>query len=313
MELIEHYQPEFVARFDARATPCQCLACQQAEREWPHISVKMSNQQRESLDITCVTAAREMLFNPQAFILHTSQHTAQGGATLSPWSETLNQQCINLAIHPALPIEISLYAIGVLLSKAQQLLDSGVHEPAPLTSMGEQLAELAERGILTQQFSMLPSLTDNRIAALQVIGQMRLNLDLPLVEKMSMALKMSELSVMHSTRLAERLQELESIWLTITIFDEHPYILRNILLYQLYSDVFPGIQQTNYGAAMLELANLFFQIKILCAIRHEQSQLTEDDIVMLIKSLKIWLQQNPVTTDEMHTADTSLLHGLSLL
>ncbi len=146
MELTEHYQPEFVSRFDARETACECPACRNGGEGWPHISVKMKNQQRESLDIVCETAAKEMLFNPDAFILHTTQRAAQGEEMLSPWSETLNQQCVNLAIHPALALEVSLYSIGVLLSKAQQYRDNGECDPALLVNMGEQLAALAEQG-----------------------------------------------------------------------------------------------------------------------------------------------------------------------
>ncbi|HAT2780915.1 hypothetical protein I5504_16165 [Citrobacter koseri] len=313
MELIEHYQPEFVSRFDARETPCQCPACQHAQQNWPRISVKLKNQQRESLDITCEAAAREMLLNPEAFILHTSQGEAQGEDELSAWSETLNQQCINLAVHPALSLEGSLYAIGVLLSKAQQYLDGGEHDPALLSSMGEQLAMLAEQGVLTQQFALLPPIAENCIAALKEMGRVRLNLNLPLTEKMSVALKMSELSVMQPARLADRLQQLESLWSTIPLFDEQPHILRNALIYQLYNDVFPGIQCTNYGEALLGLANQFFQIKMLCAIRREQGALTQDDVVLLINALKGWQQQNPFSANAAHTSDYSLLCGLSLL
>lgn len=77
MELTEHYQPEFVSRFDARETACECPACRNGGEGWPHISVKMKNQQRESLDIVCETAAKEMLFNPDAFYF---AHHAEGSA-----------------------------------------------------------------------------------------------------------------------------------------------------------------------------------------------------------------------------------------
>ena len=313
MELIEHYRPEFVARFDARETPCQCPACQHAQQDWPHISVKMKNQQRESLDITCEAAAREMLLNPEAFILHTSRGEAQSEEVLSVWSETLNQQCINLAVHPALSLEGSLYAIGVLLSKAQQHQDDGEQDPALLASMGEQLALLAEQGVLTQQFALLPPIAENRIAALKEMGRVRLNLNLPLAEKMSVALKMSELAVMQPARLAERLQELESLWSTVPLFDEQPHILRNALIYQLYTSVFPGVHCSDYGEAFLGLATQLFQLKVVCAIRCEQGTLTQDDVVLLINALKGWQKPNPFSANTAHTSDYKLLCGLSLL
>lgn len=313
MELIEHYQPEFVSRFDARETPCACPACQSAEPTWPHISVKLKNQQRESLDIGCESAAKEMLFNPEAFILHIEQAAPQSEEMLSAWGEVLNQQCINLAVHPALPLEVSLYGIGVLLSKAQQHRDNGETDPAMLMAMGEQLSELAEQGVLEQQFAMLPPIVENRIAALKEMGAMRLALNLPMVEKMGMALKLSELSIMPATRLAERLQTLESVWSGITLFNEQPHTLRNILIYQLYSDIFPGVNCTNYGEALQGLARQFFQIKMLCAIRAEQGALTQDDVVLLLSALRGWQQKNIFVSDSGNTADYSLLYGLSLL
>lgn len=313
MELIEHYQPEFVSRFDARETPCACPACQNAEATWPHISVKLKNQQRETLDIGCETAAKEMLFNPEAFVLHTAQAAPQGEEALSAWSEALNQQCINLAVHPALTLEVSLYAIGILLSKAQQYLDNGESDPALLAEMGEQLATLAEQGVLAQQFAMLPPIAENRAAELKEMGAMRLNLNLPMVEKMGVSLKLSELAIMQPARLAERQQVLDATWPTIALFNDQPHTLRNILIYQLYSDIFPGVGCTNYGEALLGLARQFFHIKMLCAIRAEQKELTQDDVAMLVSALRGWQQKNPSVGESGSTADFSLLCGLSLL
>ena len=313
MELIEHYQPEFVSRFDARETPCTCPACQNAEATWPHVSVKLKNQQRETLDIGCETAAKEMLFNPEAFVLHTAQAAPQGEEALSAWSEALNQQCINLAVHPALTLEVSLYAIGILLSKAQQYLDNGESDPALLAEMGEQLATLAEQGVLAQQFAMLPPIAENRAAELKEMGAMRLNLNLPMVEKMGVSLKLSELAIMQPARLAERQLALDATWPTIALFSEQPHTLRNILIYQLYSDIFPGVGCTNYGEALLGLARQFFHIKMLCAIRAEQKELTQDDVAMLVSALRGWQQKHPSVGEPGSTADFSLLCGLSLL
>lgn len=49
--------------------------------------------------------------------------------------------------------------------------------------MTEQLAELAEQGVLEQQFAMLPPIVENRVAALKEMGAMRLALNPPMVEK----------------------------------------------------------------------------------------------------------------------------------
>nr|WP_241973923.1 hypothetical protein [Kluyvera intermedia] len=85
------------------------------------------------------------------------------------------------------------------------------------------------------------------------------------------------------------------------------------LIYQLYSGIFPGLNVSNYGEAFLGLARQFFHIKMLCAIRHEQGTLTQDDVALLMSALRGWQQQNPFIAEAGNTADYSLLCGLSLL
>ncbi|WP_288789420.1 hypothetical protein [uncultured Enterobacter sp.] len=312
MELIEQYQPEFVLRFDARETRCDCPTCKDADDAWPHSSVKFKNQQRDSLDIRCEMAAHEMLLSPDAFVLHEAKIAASAEEALSGWSETLNQQCINLAIHPALSLEVSLYGIGVLLSKAQHYRDNGELSPALLEEMGAQLSLLAEQGVLTQQFTMLPPINEHRIATLKEMGTMRLDLNLPMVDKIGVALKLSELSVMQPTRLTDRLHELEAAWGEATILHDNPYIMRNLIIYSLYHDVFPGVDCASYGQAFLDLARQVFQFKMLCAFRAEQKALAQEDIAPLVSALRDWHLKN-AAGETQNTPDYSLLYGLSLL
>lgn len=314
METIERYQPEFVVRYEAKAGACGCLACQKAEGKWPQTSLRLDKQQRDSLDPGCESVAHELLLNPEAFVLHISQATARGEQTLSLWMEMLNQQCINLAVNPALNLESSLYAIGVLLSKAQQYVDQGSEDPAALVSMGEQLAILAEQGVLEEQLAQLPVIEVNRLNALKEMGTMRLNLNLPMADKMAMMLKLSELSIMQPGRLSERLHELQQAAAECTTFSERPHILRNILIYRLYSDVFPGIGCQNFGAALLDLTRQFFQLKMLAGIWFADRQTLDDEsVVTLFSAWFQWVKNNPNQENTLHSADFSLLSGLSLI
>ncbi|WP_395489411.1 hypothetical protein ACG1VR_17415 [Cedecea davisae] len=314
MDIIERYQPEFVTRFDALNDACSCPACANGAEGWPQANVYLNTQQRDSLEPGCESVARELLLNPQAFVLHISRNGVRGETALSPWDEALNQQCINLAIHPLLSLEGSLYAIGVLLSKARQYVEEGSDDPALLASMGEQLAQLAEHGVLEQQLQLLPPIEENVLATLKAMGAMRLSLNLPMAEKMSVMLKLSELGIMPASRLSERLAELRSATQGNTLFSEQPHILRNMLIYRLYHDVFPGVGCENYGAAFLALAEDFFQIKMLSAIWLGNNQsLTEQDVVTLFSAWFSWRKANPAQVDEQNSADYSLLCGLSLL
>lgn len=314
MQLIESYQPEYVARFSARDESCGCPACKTAQGEFPMVTQRFLNQERESLLLGCESALRETLFNPDAFILHPSQAQAMAEEALSPWLEQMNQQCINLAIHPKMDLSCSLYAIGVLISKAQALSDQGDKSCEQIASMGEQLTLLAEQNVLQQQLGMLPPIVESRLEALQGMGAMRLNLNLPLAQKMSMMLKLSELAIMQPARLAERLQQLDAAWQTQTLFVQHPYILRNVLLYCLYHSVFPGSSTNNYGESFLALAHHFFRLKMLCAMwLTDNAELTEGNIVTLFSAYFAWHQNEAIPSNADHTADYSLLTGLALL
>jgi lysine-N-methylase len=314
MEIIERYQPEFVLRHAARSEACSCPACSRASEGWPQANVKLTTQLRESLDPGCESVARELLFNPQAFELQISQAEVQGTVELTAWDEMLNQQCINLAVHPALSLEVSLYAIGVLLSKAQQYLVDDKRDPALLMSMGEQLAQLAEHGVLEEQLTMLPVIKEHRLAALKEMGAMRLNLNLPMADKMSMMLKLSELNIMQPNRLSERLQELQQNMAKCQVLTEQPHILRNVLIYRLYQNVFPGIKCENYGLAFQALTRQFFQLKMLFAVWVADRQMLSDgEIVTLFSAWFGWDGNCPQAEAAAVSSDFSLLVGLSLL
>lgn len=314
METIERYQPEFVVRHQAMTEACRCPACLKAQGVWPQSNLRLHNQQRDSLEPGCEAVARELLLNPQAFVLHISQAQTRGEQVLTPWSEALNQQCIHLAVNPSLSLEGSLYSIGIFLSKAQRYIDEGKTDPELLKDMGEQLAVLAEQGVLEAQLSLLPEIEDNRLKALKEMGMMRLNLNLPMADKMAMMLKLSELSIMQPARLSERLHELQHGYRDNSFFKEQPHVLRNILIYRLYHDVFPGIDCQNFGAALLMLTRQFFQLKMLSAIwLTDRQTLNEDEVVMLFSAWFNWQRSHPKGEEGADSADFSLLTGLSLL
>lgn len=312
MELTEHYQPEYVIRFNARDAACECPACQDAAGDWPKTRLTVGNQQRESLNAACESAAREILLNPEAFMLHTGEADADGIAEHSLWDEALNQQCINIAVHPALTLEGSLYAIGVLLSKAQRYVEDNQRDPQNLAAMGEQLAQLAEAGVLSEQLALLPPIEVNRVEALGEMGAMRLSLNVPAMQKMMLMFKLSELAIMQPARLQERLRELDGR--AIPLFAEQPFITRNVLLYRLYSDSFPCRDAGNYGVALKSLTGQFFQLRMLCAMwLEDNAQLTADEFSALFSAWYGWQSQNPRAGDGENGADYTLLCGLSLI
>lgn len=311
---MEHYQPEFVLRYLAENTDCACPACQMAEGESPIVQVKFNNQQRDSLDLRCESAARQMLLNPKAFVLHAGENAETADAQPDPWLETLNQQCLNLAMHPALTVETALYAIGILLSKAKQYQQTQQDDLSLLVMMAQQIGHLGEEGVLAEQYAQLPQIGSVETEALKALGAQRISFNLPMMEKMAVSLKVGELVVMNDAQLADRVTALNAFWTQAASDNALAWIARNVLMYQLYHDIFPGNDSALYGTKMLQLATQFFQLKMLLAIWLETGNaLTEESVVSLFSSWK----QLPATASSplalKSDDDTALLHALSLI
>jgi lysine-N-methylase len=311
---MEHYQPEFVIRYLAENTACDCPHCLSSEDASTLTSIKFNNQQRDSLNVSCESAARQMLLNPEAFVLHATEKDETADAQPDLWLENLNQQCLNLAMHPALTLETALYAIGVLLSKAQQYQDSQQTDPALLTEIAAELGSLAEQGILAEQYLQLPQLAVTQAKALKSLGAQRISFNLPMMEKMAVSLKVGELMVMNEAQLIDRVSTLQTHWNASKSTGNRALITRNLLMYRLYNDVFPGPMDAGYGEKFLRLSLQFFHLKMMLAMWVETgNELTDDVLVSMFSS---WYQtpDKALTTDITgDDAEASLLHAFSLV
>jgi lysine-N-methylase len=311
---MEHYQPEFVIRYLAENTACRCSACQSAGSPSPLISIKFNQQQRDSLDVRCESATRQMLLNPGAFILHVAENDETTDVQPDLWLENLNQQCLNLAMHPALTLETALYAIGILLSKAQQYQDIQQNDPALLTEMAAQLGSLAEQGILAEQYLQLPQVAATQAKALKSLSAQRINFNLPMMEKMAVSLKVGELMVMNETQLIDRVRALQAHSDALKTTRNMPSIMRNSLMYKLYHDVFPGHSDVRYGEKMLRLALQYFHLKMILAIWIETgSELTDDVLISMFCSWHHTLDKDLPSDISGNDAEASLLHAFSLI
>lgn len=311
---MEHYQPEFVTRYLAENSNCDCTECQTAESHWPLKSIKFNQQQRDFLDVSCESAAKQMLLNPEAFVLHAGENNEAGDAQPDLWLEMLNQQCLNLAMHPALTVETALFAMGVLLDKAQQYQDAQQNDPELLVAMTEKLGAWAEQGVLVEQYVQLPKNATTQTMALKSLSSQRMNFNLPAMDKMTLALKIGELNVMNEAQLLDRLNTLQQHWDALKSTNNMAVIARNSLMYKLYSDVFPGAGDAHYGETFMRLTQHFFQLKMLLAIWVETgNELTDDLLVSMYSSLYLVQKDNVIPEANANDGETTLLYALSLI
>ena len=308
---MEHYQPEFVTRYLTENAACTCPACQSSGNELAVVSIQFNNQQRDSLEVSCESAARQLLLNPQAFVLHAGENSGETLPHTDLWLETLNQQCLNLAMHPSLNTETALYAIGILLSKAQQYQRQQQHDPALLVGMAEEVCVLANNGVLADQYNQLPQFSALRAAALKTLSALPIDFTLPLSEKMTLTLKISELMLMNETHLVDRVQALGSLWEEFHA-QAPAFVARNILIYQIYQNIFPGRNPTRYGSQMLHLTRQFFQLNNLFALWLETGNPLTDDVQVSLFSSWYRSQCN-IVANPRDDDDAALLEAFALI
>lgn len=315
MELIENYQPEYVKRFKENNDKCLCQTCQKEGNGFPFVTLRWKNQQRESLSLSCQTAAREILLNPQAFVLHESKVASESSFLLNPSLEVINQLCINFAIYPGISLEQKIYLIGVLLSKVHSENNEVVSDVDMLDDLFRNLLLLADNNKIQQQMNQLPEIIQIRLTALKEIGKIKLNINFPLEHQMAFMLRLSELTILNDERLAERLEHIQVAWRQgEEFFNLHQEILTNLLIYIIYNNTFPDSDES-YGASFFQLTEHIFRLKTIISIYcQEVAGFDREQIVTLISAYFEWHEKvknmKAITSQD---SENLLLSGFALL
>lgn len=316
MELIENYQPEYVKRFKENNDKCLCQTCQKEGNGFPFVTLRWKNQQRESLSLSCQTAAKEILLNPQAFVLHMSS-IAVDSKVLSELEhdiEMLHQMIINHVIDNRTNYKESLYAISILLNKMQRGMVAGALNTDELVALSTQLSDLISSGELDKHFSEIPKLPNICQSLLIGVGDIKLELDLPLVRKMSFMLKLSELKILSEERLAERLIELEGVLVSQQQFLSNvDFIFKNFILYKIYHNTFFEMGEGAISG-FKGLCDELFEIKILLSLYLlDTPDMALEEFSIIISSYYKWKKDNSSKRVNSVKNEDAILYGLAVL
>lgn len=262
------YTPECVLKFRQYVDRCACAYCLDSGAENVAVTRTWANEQRESLRLGCERACREVLLNPEAFVLHVGESTARAAPALTPFEQTLNQLSINLAIDPYLSFDESLYGLGVLISKASTCDPTVSDAVLALNTLSHELSELAQRGLLQQQCALMPPLPDRQTRAFATLGKQSFPLALPLIDKMAFMLALTELALFSPAQRAERHHALKTLWRErcVPFFASQDHIWRNYLLYRLYDRPFCLASEHSLGQQFLQLMQDIHGLKLLSAL-----------------------------------------------
>lgn len=316
MELIENYQPEYVKRFKENNEKCLCQTCQKEGNGFPFVTLRWKNQQRESLSLSCQTAAKEILLNPQAFVLHMTSIEQDNNESekMIDEVEVLNQIFINHVIDENLSYRESLFSLSIVLNKLQRFQYSSDFAVNEINKISIQISELISMGQFKKHFMEIPKVPELRVELLINMGDMRLDLPLPPVQKMSLMLKLSELKILSKERISGKLTDLESVIIEKSmLFEGVDYVFKNYIIYRIFHHAFSDLEDKSV-TAFKDICEEIFEIKMLASMYYSINHtFTPDDLVMLISSHSLWreqkLQKNPTPVRNVNT----LLHGLAVL
>ncbi len=279
MSFIECYEPEYVRNFLAQH-PDSPL----------YIRKVWKNEIRQSLMLTEPASCEAVLNNANAFALQlTYRPVEENAAALSARDAIVNQIILSTLTLPDLTPELSLYAVGILLSRARKMPGKDGNILARLTALPQALADHAQKGTLQAQFAQLPPVPKLARQLVTLLGSFAFDWSIlpESSRKASLPLQVTLLTLHDANSEALLQQQLKVQWQTT--WQQHfavaPWMMRNWLIYRVYHDV---IGQAD-GADYFPLVCDFYLIRTLISLwTLDDSPLRQEDIFALFAVFERW-------------------------
>lgn len=190
---------------------------------------------------------------------------------------------------PDLTPELSLYAVGILLSRASKMPGRDGDILARLTTLPQALADHAKKGTLQTQFAQLPPVPQLARQLMTLLGSCAFDWSIlpESPRKTSLPLQMPLLTLHDANSEALLQQQLQAQWQTTwqQHFAAAPWMMRNWLIYRVYHDV---IGQAD-GADYFPLVCDFYLIRTLISLwTLDGSPLRQEDIFALFAMFERW-------------------------
>ncbi|EHR8837227.1 lysine-N-methylase [Shigella flexneri] len=279
MSFIECYEPKYVHNFLSQHPGSPLYV----RKVW-------KNEIRQSLALTDIASCKAVLNDARDFELQLTYHPMEeNAAELSARDAIVNQMILSTLTLPDLTPELSLYAVGILLSRASKMPGRDGDTLARLTTMPQALADHAQKGTLQAQFAQLPPVPQLACQLMTLLGSFAFDWSIlpESPRKASLPLQITLLTLHDANSEALLQQQLQAQWQTTwqPHFTASPSFLHNYLIYRVYHDV---IGQAD-GADYLPLVCDFYLIRTLISLwTLDGSTLRREDIFALFAVFERW-------------------------
>lgn len=250
----------------------------------------VENEIRLSLSLTDIASCEAVLNDVRAFDLQlTYRPVEDNSAELSARDAIVNQVILSTLTLRDLTPELSLYAVGILLSRASKMPGRDGDILARLTTLPLALADHAKKGTLQAQYAQLPPVPQLARQLMTLLGGCAFDWSIlpESPRKASLPLQVTLLTLHDANSEALLQQQLQTQWQTTwqQHFATAPWMMRNWLIYRVYRDV---IGQTD-GADYFPLVCDFYLLRTLISLwTLDGSPLRQEDIFALFAMFERW-------------------------
>ena len=244
------------------------------------------NEIRLSLSLTDIASCEAVLNDVRAFDLQlTYRPVEDNSAELSARDAIVNQVILSTLTLRDLTPELSLYAVGILLSCASKMPGRDGDILARLTTLPQALADHAKKGTLQAQYAQLPPVPQLARQLMTLLGGCAFDWSIlpESPRKASLPLQVTLLTLHDANSEALLQTQWQTTWQQH--FATAPWMMRNWLIYRVYHDM---IGQTD-GADYFPLVCDFYLLRTLISLwTLDGSPLRQEDIFALFAMFERW-------------------------
>lgn len=266
---------------------------------YPRSSTRYQDETRHTLTLSCPEVVRRVLFDPDAMLLQEQDELVAGYKTNligQRQSASQTQQVIhlfawNLIQSPSRNIEENLMALAQFILCLQHVNFDLHNRFAEVEDFYEALLNELQSGKSLLSSGHLAKSNAMKYLALSVMGTNAANLSaqgsFALEGHQQIASYLDVASISDEAELEAKFDAINQQWhrLCETSCLSEPYVLRNYLLYKLYSSYFPGKNMATIMRQFYRIVLDFFYIKCILSVRSMQGEIDQQVVMKTIASL----------------------------
>lgn len=283
---------------------------------YPRSSTRYQDETRHTMTLSCPEVVRRVLFDPDAMLLQEQDELVAGYKTNligQRQSASQTQQVIhlfawNLIQSPSGNIEENLMALAQFILCLQHVNFDLHNRFAEVEDFYEALLNELQSGKSLLSSGHLAKSNAMKYLALSVMGthvaKDSARDGFILEGHQQIAAYLNVAGVSDAAELEAKFDAINQQWHKLCEDSclSEPYVLRNYLLYKLYSSYFPGKNMATMMRQFYRIVLDFFYIKFILSVRSMQGELDQQVVMKTIASLSEKTMHNTTIDARMDAA-----------